>query len=180
MEVVQHAEAWLDKHRTGPRFIWVHLYDPHDPYEPPPPFADKYKDRLYDGEIAYADSALAHLIATIKKSSAYSNAIIIIVGDHGEGLGEHGEETHGLFLYDSTLHVPLILKLPGAEHHGASADAQVRTTDILPTVLSLVHVAAPGELAGQSLLDLFAAKLQPPRALFSETDYPLRWGWAAL
>src|SRR5215467_3826482 len=179
MEVVQHAEAWLDKHRTGPRFVWVHLYDPHDPYEPPPPYSQKYKDRLYDGEIAYADSALGHLIATLKKSGAYDNAIVVLVGDHGEGLGEHGEETHGLFLYDSTVHVPLILKFPGAAR-GSVVEAQVRTTDILPTVLSLTGIPAPAELNGESLLSLFNSKSQPPRALFGETDYPLRWGWAPL
>ena len=74
MEVVEHAEAWFDKHRSGPHFVWVHMYDPHDPYEPPPPFSEKYKDHLYDGEIAYADSALAHWIAFLKKAGVYDNA----------------------------------------------------------------------------------------------------------
>jgi len=180
MEVVQHAEGWLEKHRTGPRFVWVHLYDPHDPYEPPPPYSEKYKDRLYDGEIAYADSALAHLIAFLKKSGAYANAIVVVVGDHGEGLGEHGEETHGLFLYDSTLHVPLILKLAGGVQHGTVVDSQVRTTDILPTILSLTNTGVPPELSGESLLPLLKGQAQPRRALFGETDYPLRWGWASL
>jgi choline-sulfatase len=180
MEVVQHAENWLDKHRTGPRFVWVHLYDPHDPYEPPPPYSEKYKDRLYDGEIAYADSALAHLIAFLKKSGSYANAIVVVVGDHGEGLGEHGEETHGLFLYDSTLHVPLILKMAGAAQRGTVVDVQVRTTDILPTILSLTNTAVPTELNGESLLPAIKGQAQPARALFGETDYPLRWGWAAL
>jgi len=180
MEVVQHAEGWLDKHRTGPRFVWVHLYDPHDPYEPPAPFSEKYKDRLYDGEIAYADSALAHLIAFLEKTSSYANAIVIVVGDHGEGLGEHGEETHGLFLYDSTLHVPLILKLAGAAQHGTVVDAQVRTTDILPTILALTNVPAPAQLNGESLLTLIKGQTHAGRTLFGETDYPLRWGWAPL
>ena len=180
MEVVQHAETWLDKHRTGPRFVWVHLYDPHDPYEPPAPFSEKYKDRLYDGEIAYADSALGHLIASLKKAGAYENAIIVVVGDHGEGLGEHGEETHGLFLYDSTLHVPLILKMSGAAHRGTTIDAQVRTTDILPTILSLTNTPAPAELNGESLSPLISRQPEPARDLFAETDYPLRWGWASL
>ena len=180
MEVVQHAEGWLDKHRTGPRFVWVHLYDPHDPYEPPPPYSEKYRDRLYDGEIAYADSALAHLIAFLKKNGSYSNAIVVVVGDHGEGLGEHGEETHGLFLYDSTLHVPLILKMVGAAQRGTVVDAQVRTTDILPTILSLTNTAAPAELNGESLVPLIKGQTQAGRALFAETDYPLRWGWAPL
>ena len=192
MEVVEHAEAWFEKHRAGPHFVWVHLYDPHDPYEPPPPFSEKYKDHLYDGEIAYADSALARWIAFLKKAGAYDNAIIVVTGDHGEGLGEHGEETHGLFLYDSTLHVPLILKTPlktaAGAHRGTVIDAQVRTTDILPTILSATGVSAPAELNGESLLPLLDkkddkkddAKDSSDRALFGETDYPLRWGWAPL
>jgi arylsulfatase A-like enzyme/Tfp pilus assembly protein PilF len=184
MEVVEHAEGWFDKHRTGPHFVWVHMYDPHDPYEPPPPFSEKYKDHLYDGEIAYADSALAHWIVFLKKAGVYDNAIVIVTGDHGEGLGEHGEETHGLFLYDSTLHIPLILKTPlktpAAPHPGTVIDAQVRTTDILPTILSATGVAAPAELNGESLLPLINAKDSTNRALFGETDYPLRWGWAPL
>jgi arylsulfatase A-like enzyme/Flp pilus assembly protein TadD len=180
MTVVEHAEAWLAKHPTGPRFVWVHLYDPHDPYEPPPPFSEKYKDHLYDGEIAYADSALAHFIVTLKKSGAYENAIIVVVGDHGEGLGQHGEETHGLFLYDSTLHVPLVLKMPRAAHHGLVIDSQVRTSDILPTVLDLTNTPAPKELNGASLVPLIGGEDKTARALFGETDYPLRWGWAPL
>ncbi len=182
MEVVSHAEAWFDKHRAGAHFVWVHLFDPHDPYEPPPPFLEKYKGHLYDGEIAYADSAVARWIAFLKKAGVYDNAIIVVSGDHGEGLGEHGEETHGLFLYDSTLHVPLLVKTAGAAHRGAVIDAQVRTTDILPTILSATGVAAPAELNGESLLPLInqAKEESAPsnRALFGETDYPLRWGWA--
>ncbi len=188
MTVVEHAEAWFEKHRTGPHFVWVHLYDPHDPYEPPPPFSEKYRNHLYDGEIAYADSALARWMAFLKKAGVYDNAMIVVTGDHGEGLGEHGEDTHGLFLYDSTLHVPLILKTPlkvaGAAAHGTVIDAQVRTTDILPTILAATGVAAPAELNGESLLPLVEKKIgaQAPsdRALFGETDYPLRWGWAPL
>jgi arylsulfatase A-like enzyme/cytochrome c-type biogenesis protein CcmH/NrfG len=179
-EVVEHAESWLSQHPNGPRFVWVHMYDPHDPYEPPPPFSEKYASHLYDGEIAYADSALAHFLATLKKSGAYQNAIVIVVGDHGEGLGEHGEETHGLFLYDSTLHVPLIVKTPANAHHGAVIDQLVRTTDILPTVLSLTNTPAPAELNGESLVPYFDNSNQPARSLFGETDYPLRWGWAPL
>ncbi len=184
MEVVEHAEAWFDKHRAGPHFVWVHLFDPHDPYEPPPPFSEKYKDHLYDGEIAYADSAVANWIAFLKKAGTYDNSIIIISGDHGDGLGEHGEDTHGLFLYDSTLHIPLIVKTPiktgATAHHGAVIDSQVRTTDILPTILSATGVAAPAELNGESLLPLIDGPKSSDRELFGETDYPLRWGWAPL
>ncbi|MFY9661375.1 MAG: sulfatase-like hydrolase/transferase [Terriglobales bacterium] len=184
MEVVEHAETWFDKHRAGPHFVWVHLYDPHDPYEPPPPFSEKYKDHLYDGEIAYADSTIARWIAFLKKAGVYDNAIIVVTGDHGEGLGEHGEETHGLFLYDSTLHIPLILKMPGTAHRATVVDTQVRTTDILPTILAATGVAPPAELNGESLLPLIAENPGTPspsgRPLFGETDYPLRWGWAPL
>ena len=191
MEVVQHAEAWFDQHRTGPHFVWVHLFDPHDPYEPPPPFSEKYKDHLYDGEIAYADSAVANWIAYLKKARVYDNALIIVSGDHGEGLGEHGEETHGLFLYDATLHIPLLLKTPytatGPSPRGVVIDAQVRTTDILPTILAATGIAAPPGLNGESLFPLFEhnsgekkSEEKVERELFGETDYPLRWGWAPL
>jgi arylsulfatase A-like enzyme/Flp pilus assembly protein TadD len=188
MDVVAHAENWFNKHRTGPHFVWVHLYDPHDPYEPPSPFSEKYKDHLYDGEIAYADSALAHWIAFLKKNGVYDNAIIIVTGDHGEGLGEHGEETHGLFLYDSTLHIPLIVKLPSKPinnvQRGTVVDSEVRTTDILPTILATAKVAGSAELNGESVLPLMEKRPDnqalPNHTLFGETDYPLRWGWAPL
>jgi choline-sulfatase len=180
MEVVQHAESWLDAHRSGRRFVWVHLYDPHDPYEPPEPFASLYKDRLYDGEIAYADSALGHFVAYLKKQGWYDGAMVVIVGDHGEGLGEHNEDTHGIFLYDSTTHVPLVVKLPGREAKGREVAAQVRTTDILPTVLDLLGTTAPARLDGKSLRPYFAGEGTAGRTAFGETDYPLRFGWAPL
>jgi arylsulfatase A-like enzyme/Tfp pilus assembly protein PilF len=180
MDVIQQAESWLDKHPAGPHFMWIHLYDPHDPYEPPPPFAEKYAKHPYDGEIAYADSALGHFIGVLKKSGVYRHAIVVVAGDHGEGLGEHGEETHGLFLYDSTLHVPLIVKMPDNAHRGMVVDTQVLTIDILPTVLSVTGNSVPAEMNGESLETLING--QPPlgHPLLAETDYPLRWGWAPL
>src|SRR3989442_15399796 len=180
MYVVQHAETWLAAHRTGPHFVWVHLYDPHDPYEPPPPYSQLYKDHLYDGEIAYADSALANFLGYLKKQGRYENSAIIVVGDHGEGLGEHHEDTHGIFLYDSTTHVPLIMKLPGRSNAARVVDAQVRTTDILPTVLDLLHVPATERLDGESLKPCFGGAESASRTAFGETDYPLRFGWAPL
>jgi choline-sulfatase len=180
IEVVQHAEAWLSQHPAGPHFMWVHLYDPHDPYEAPPPYSQIYKDHLYDGEIAYSDSALAHFIAYLKKSGRYRNAIIAVVGDHGEGLGEHHEETHGIFLYDSTTHVPLIVKLPGSLDAGTVVNAQVRTVDIAPTLLELAGAAALEQRDGESLTPYFAAGDKTDRPAFGETEYPLRFGWAPL
>jgi arylsulfatase A-like enzyme/Flp pilus assembly protein TadD len=180
MDVAQHAESWLTKHPAGPHFLWIHLYDPHDPYEPPPPFSEKYRDHLYDGEIAYADSALANFIAYLKQTGRYRNSIIIVVGDHGEGLGEHNEDTHGIFLYDSTTHVPLIVKLPNETHAGAVVGAQVRTVDIVPTVLDLIGAPALEKRDGDSLTSYFAGTDQAGRPAFGETDYPLRFGWAPL
>ena len=180
MDVVQHTENWLNAHRVGPHFVWVHLYDPHDPYEPPPPYSQLYKDHLYDGEIAYADSALANFLTYLKKQGWYDNSLIIVVGDHGEGLGEHHEDTHGIFLYDSTIHVPLIVKLPRQSAAEKIVNAQVRTTDILPTVLDLLGVPPPARLDGESLKPLFASIENTDRTAFGETDYPLRFGWAPL
>jgi choline-sulfatase len=180
MEVVQHAETWLSAHPAGPHFVWVHLYDPHDPYEPPPPYSEAYKDRLYDGEIAYADSALGHFLAYLKKQSWYEGALIVVVGDHGEGLGEHHEDTHGIFLYDSTTHVPLIVKLPDEREAGKAVEAQVRTTDIMPTILNLDGIPPPANLDGESLELFITDSEAAPRTAFGETEYPLRFGWAPL
>lgn len=181
-DVVHRAEAWMDGHPTKPRFVWVHLYDPHDPYEPPPPFAQIYKDRLYDGEIAYADGALGHLLKYLKRQNRYNPALVVVVGDHGEGLGEHGEQTHGIFLYDATTHVPLLIKLPQTASPRAPAvvGAQVPTTDILPTVLDLLDIAPPAGLANRSLRGDFGEAKENDRVVFGETDYPLRFGWAPL
>ena len=180
MDVVERAENWLNTHEAPPHFVWVHLYDPHDPYEPPPPYSDTYKDRLYDGEIAYADSALGHFIAYLKKRNWYEEALVIVAGDHGEGLGEHGEDTHGIFLYDSTTHIPLILKLPNEQEAGKVVEQQVRTTDILPTILELLDIPAPANLDGTSLKSVFLDAGAPSRTVFGETEYPLRFGWAPL
>jgi len=189
MEVVQHAEKWLDRPHSqqsltplpaGPKFLWVHLYDPHDPYEPPPPYSQVYRDHLYDGEIAYADHALGDFLAYLRRRGWYDNSLIVVVGDHGEGLGEHQEQTHGIFLYDATLHVPLIIKLPQEREAGKVISAQIRTIDILPTVLGLLGVNA-GEHMDGTWQPLLAGVGQPSgRPLFGETDYPLHFGWAAL
>jgi choline-sulfatase len=178
--VEQRAESWLNTHSSGAHFVWVHLYDPHDPYEPPAPYSEIYKDRLYDGEIAYADSALGHFLAYLKRRGWYEGAMIVVVGDHGEGLGEHHEDTHGIFLYDSTTHVPLIVKLPNEREAGRTVDQQVRTTDIMPTILNLLGIAVPAGLHGDSLEPLLTGIESNSRAVFGETDYPLRFGWARL
>src|SRR5205807_8453787 len=175
------------------------LYDPHDPYEPPPPYSEIYKGHFYDGEIAYADSALGHFLAYLKKQNWYDEALIVVVGDHGEGLGEHGEDTHGIFLYDSTTHVPLIIKLPQSagpstalvknkerKSSGGIVTAQVRTIDLMPTILGVLNFPLPSSLDGVSLTPLWQNRAQnsltsqSDRIAIGETDYPLRFGWSPL
>ncbi|MDP9268187.1 MAG: sulfatase-like hydrolase/transferase [Acidobacteriota bacterium] len=179
MTVVQRAEQWIAQAR-GPRFAWVHLYDPHDPYDPPPPYLARYRDRPYDGEIAYADSALAEFLRFLDRRGLYRDAIIIVVGDHGEGLGEHGEDTHGIFLYDSTLHVPLIVKLSRHESSGAVIAAQVRTIDIVPTLVDVLQLPVTSQFEGATLRPFWSAHGAVDRVALGETDYPLRFGWAPL
>ena len=180
MDVEHRAQAWINDHPAGPHFVWVHLYDPHDPYEPPPPYSQIYKDHLYDGEIAYADAALAKFVAYLRSTQRYNGSLIIVTGDHGEGLGEHHEDTHGIFLYDSTTHVPLIVKLPGQRDAGKVIDSQVRTIDLLPTVLDSLKIPLSAQLDGQSLIPYLIGNEQSSRTAFGETDYPLRFGWAPL
>jgi len=180
-DVVQRAEAWLDAHQSGaPRFVWVHLYDPHDPYEPPAPYAQLYRDHSYDGEIAYADAALGNLIAYLRKRGRYQQSLVVVTGDHGEGLGEHGEQTHGIFLYDSTTRVPLLVKLPEMRMQGRTLAAQVRTTDILPTVLDILGVTNDASLDGRSLKPYIDGTETDGRPLLGETNYPMNFGWAPL
>ena len=134
-DVVNHALAWLSQLPNGPFFLWVHLYDAHDPYDPPPPFKARFASQPYDGEIAYADSAVGKLLAEIRKHGLYDETLIAVMADHGESLGAHGENTHGIFLYDETLHVPLLFKLPASRAAGKRIDARVRLVDVAPTIL---------------------------------------------
>ena len=108
--------AWLGQNYQKKFFLWMHLYDPHYPYRPPAPYSEQYKDRLYDGEIAFADAQVGRLVEFLKNKGLYRNTLIILSGDHGESLGEHGEKTHGFFIYNATLHVLLIIHLPGGVH----------------------------------------------------------------
>ncbi len=178
LEVVNEATKWLSAPRTGPRFVWVHLYDAHDPYEAPAPFANPQNP--YDGEVAYTDHAVGQFVAFLEKNGWYKDALIIAVGDHGEGLGEHGEDTHGIFLYDSTLRVPLLMKLPGGALAAAVSEVPVRTTDILPTVLDVLGLPAAEGLPGRSLRSSTGGDSPAGDLLLAETDYPVRFGWAPL
>src|ERR1700686_5174162 len=138
-EVVAHALAWLNQHPRRPFFMWLHLYDAHDPYDPPEPYKSKYAAAPYDGEIAYVDSAVGKFLNDLRTRGLYDGALIAVMADHGEALGEHGEDTHGFFLYDETIHVPLVIKLPGAasagrDSAGKKIDNRVGLVDVLPTI----------------------------------------------
>jgi arylsulfatase A-like enzyme len=180
-DVVRHATTWLDKHRQAPFFIWVHLYDPHAPYDPPPPFDTRFPD-LYDGEIAYADASLGKLFAYLRQRGVYENTMIVVMSDHGESLGAHGEAMHGIFLYDETIHVPLLFKLPGQvlAHHRVAG--RVRLVDVAPTLLTMLSLPLPPTFQGESLVPLMkGASARADLPAYAETDYPHRaFGWSAL
>jgi arylsulfatase A-like enzyme/Flp pilus assembly protein TadD len=183
--VADQALEWLGKNYQNPFFLWMHMYDPHYPYTPPAPYSEEYKSHPYDGEIAFADAQVGRLIQFLKSKNLYANTLIILSGDHGEGLGEHGEQTHGFFIYNSTLHVPLIVHLPAAPG-GKKVDAPVSTADIMPTVLQALKVPVPKEVQGKDLLPLITAKMidkhqDEPRSLYSETFLPrLHFNWSEL
>ena len=185
-EVVAHALAWLNEHPKGPFFLWVHLYDPHDPYDPPEPYKSRYAKEPYDGEIAYMDSVVGKLLRQLKVRGLYDGAAIAVMADHGESLGAHGEDTHGVFLYDDTIHVPLVIKLPHAGVLGKRLDDRVELVDVLPTLLQVVGVEVPAEVQGESLLGIIKAKPGNgesdgwrDRPAYSESDYPyLAYGWS--
>ena len=186
-DVVDHALAWLSRLPNGPFFLWVHLYDAHDPYDPPPPFKAQFASQPYDGEIAYADSAVGKLLAEIRKHGLYDETLIAVMADHGESLGAHGENTHGIFLYDETLHVPLLFKLPFSHAAGRQIDARVRLVDVAPTILQETGLAVPKEMQGESLsammrpLASHQAAMEAERPAYAETDYPHRaFGWSSL
>jgi arylsulfatase A-like enzyme/Tfp pilus assembly protein PilF len=175
-QVVQPALAWWRSKRAGRRFLWVHLYDPHAPYEPPEPFASRFRDHLYLGEVSAADSFLAPLLTPFLDGKE-KPALIVFTADHGEALGEHGELTHGLFAYEATLKVPLVLWGPGVAPGRDSRPA--RHVDIVPTVLAALRLPVPPGLPGRSLLAPAAPAGAAP-SYFEALSACLTRGWAPL
>jgi arylsulfatase A-like enzyme/Tfp pilus assembly protein PilF len=153
-EVEKRAGAWIEAAARGSRpfFAWVHFYDPHSPYDPPAPFAARYRAQPYDGEVAYTDAVLGSLLARLDRVRVRENTLVVVTSDHGEGLGDHGEAEHGFFLYDTTLHVPLVVRWPAGLPAGRRVPGVARSIDLVPTILDVVGsgAAAPG-LAGRSL-----------------------------
>jgi arylsulfatase A-like enzyme/Flp pilus assembly protein TadD len=170
-EVVKAASAWIAA-ESGPFLAWVHLYDPHAPYDPPSPYREEYAGRSYEGEVAYTDSCVGRLLTLAEAPGR--KLVVALLSDHGEGLDEHGEKTHGFFVYQSTLRVPLVLAGPGIRK-GERRAGPARAADVLPTILARVGIPIPAGLDGNDLLG------GPPRAeAYAETLYPASLGWSPL
>ena len=167
-QVVTRATAWLARNPQGPFFLWVHLNDPQ-----------AASVASYNAAVAAADAAVGKLVAALRASKLYDDALIVIASDHGESLGAHGEETHGVFLYDETIHVPLLVKLPQTLNAAKRVAARASLVDIAPTILEIAGVAIPSQMQGQSLLRI--AKSNADQPVYSASDFPQRaFGWSAL
>jgi arylsulfatase A-like enzyme len=177
---VNAALAWLESTPPRPWFLWLHFYDPHHPYQPPEPFLSEHTDP-YDGEIAYVDKQLGRFLRRYEQHAPLAQTVVVITADHGEGLGEHGENTHGLFLYDSTMRVPLILRYPplGPPRR---IQQQVGVVDVFPTLLELAGLPAEERVAGRSLTAFLADHFDGPgHDIYLETQLPYFFhGLAAL
>jgi arylsulfatase A-like enzyme/Tfp pilus assembly protein PilF len=181
-DTVDAALAWLERRdRAKPFFLWIHLFDPHAPYAPPPPFALQYKERPYLGEIAYADSELGRLWRSIAGDGAADRTAVVFAGDHGESLGDHGEDGHGFFLYEAVLHVPLLFVPPGTAPAARRKDL-VSLADVMPTVVELADLALPPGVQGRSLVPLLSGRGRlEEKPVYSESHYArLHFGWSEL
>ncbi len=175
-ETLKASQGWLRSVKDKPFFFFFHIYEPHTPYTPPEPYASRYPLK-YDGEIATADHIVGELIDQLKSLGVYDRALVVLLSDHGEGLGDHGEDEHGVLLYNEAIHVPLIVKLPKSQSAGTATSRPVQLLDVTPTVLGLLGLNVPKAMPGVSLL---AANV-PPRRIYSETFYPrLHFGWNEL
>jgi choline-sulfatase len=184
---------WLGKNYQKKFFLWMHLYDPHYPYRPPEPYSREYAAQPYDGEIAFADEQVGRLLRFLKEKGLYQNTMIVLTGDHGESLGEHGEKTHGFFIYNATMRVPMIIRLPGkapvqtlvqtkAQSKVQTIADPVSTVDLMPTMLSAAGVEVPSQVQGTSLLPVLEGKpADHDRNLYGETFLPrLHFNWSEL
>jgi len=176
-ETLAAVRPWLEQAAQRKLFLFFHTYEPHTPYEPAPAFAGRFADP-YDGEVATADAVIGDLVADLKRLGVWDRAIVVLLSDHGEGLGDHGEAEHGFLLYREALQVPLIVKLPGGARAGTSVAAPVELADVAPTILDLVGIAPPREMVGQPL---FRGELAANRPIYAETFFPrLHFGWSEL
>jgi arylsulfatase A-like enzyme/cytochrome c-type biogenesis protein CcmH/NrfG len=181
-EVNEAALRWIEGiERDRPFFLWVHYYDPHDPYEPPPPYAERFRGREYEGEIAYADERLGALLDGLRAAGKLERTLVAVASDHGEGLGEHGEPYHSVFLYDSTVRVPLLLWHPPSLAP-ARVSGLARLVDLAPTLLDLLGLPPLPGASGRSLVpSLASGVVEPPAPVYLEANHPAAfYGWSAL
>src|SRR6202140_4703351 len=164
--VADTALGWLAENSQKHFFLWMHLYDPHYPYRPPQPYSSEYASHPYDGEIAFADEQVGRIIRFLKEKGIYKNTVIVLCGDHGESLGEHDEKTHGFFIYNATMHAPLIIHLPQSAAGQVITD-MVSLDDLMPTILGAVGVEIPSQVQGHSLLP----RLRPDRGDSKRNDH---------
>ena len=173
--VVSEALGWLERVGDQPFFLWVHLYDAHAPYAPPEPFASRYAHDPYVGELAYVDSEVGRLLATIDRRF-HARSLVIVAGDHGESLGEHGEQRHGIFVYENVMRVPLMIRMPGIQPR--RVDSLVSVTDIAPTTMALTGAPWPN-VDGKDRVSLMRGAASEGEAYF-ESFYPMQLGWSPL
>ncbi|MDA1305679.1 MAG: sulfatase-like hydrolase/transferase [Acidobacteria bacterium] len=181
-EVVDLALAWMEGVADQQFFAWLHLYDPHAPYESPEPYRSRYRGHPYRGAIAFTDAQVGRVFDFLEARGLADNTIVIVTADHGEGLGEHGEETHGFFVYEIAMRVPLIVRAPSTGIAPRRVGQPVRTVDILPTVLELLGTSPPEPIEGRSLVPLMTGATRE-LALdgYGEAMYPLHhYGWSEL
>jgi len=184
-EVIKAFFEWFEENHQKKFFSWIHLYDPHTPYEPPEPYNTRYSTRpwgLYDGEIAYVDELIGKVLDKLSERDILEKTLIVIVGDHGESLGQHGENSHGFFIYDASISVPLIIHFPSSKLGGKKISECVETIDIMPTLLHILGLPLPQEVQGKSLLPLIMDE-NPSQECFaySESYYPrYHYGWSEL
>ncbi len=181
-EVAKKGEEWIRQQGASgrPFFAWMHFYDPHAPYDPPAPWRDRIANP-YDGEIAYVDSVLGEVLDFLEEQSLKESTIVVVASDHGESLGEHGEKTHGYYLYEATQHVPLIWFDPGSAFGTKRIPQAVRLIDIAPTLLQTLGVSAPPQMQGTSLLRLMLGRSVAPTTAYAESYYArLQFGWSEL
>ena len=176
---VGRALEWANASVTRPRFLWIHLYDPHAPYDAPEPFAGRHRDDPYDAEIAYTDAQVGRLLQGIGATGSREPWLVVVVGDHGEGLGDHEEMTHGYFVYGNTQRVPLMFSLPGHVPTGRTVEGVVRAVDVAPTVLELAGLPPLARADGRSLIPLIAGRTQDDAGpAYLESFHPRIW-WGA-
>lgn len=181
VKTVARAVEWLMDQGTRPAFVWVHLWEPHAPYRPPAPFAERFGEDRYQGEVAAADAGLARLLEGIRTAGRGEKLLVAVTADHGEGLGAHGEPTHGVFLYQETMHVPLVIHGPAFGIEPRRIDAPASLADLAPTLLEVTGLGPLSGADGVSLAPLLAGGDAPPRAVFAESHLSqLEFGWSGL